>query len=80
VWCGCVRPASLIAAVVPPPADVLNFLRDGSLAYPPPPYGCDYKYLLELRAEGEFYGLTGLVEAVDRYVEGGGFSVPADVP
>lgn len=45
--------------------DVLNFLRDGQLAYPPD--GTDFKYLLELRAEAEYYGLTGLVSIVDRY-------------
>lgn len=32
-----------------------------------PPEGSDYKYLLELRSEAEFYGLTGLVRIIDRY-------------
>uniref|UniRef100_A0A7R9YVE4 BTB domain-containing protein n=1 Tax=Chlamydomonas euryale TaxID=1486919 RepID=A0A7R9YVE4_9CHLO len=45
--------------------DVLNFLRDGQLAYPPD--GVDFKYLLELRAEAEFYGLVGLMSQIDRY-------------
>ena len=40
-------------------------LQDGTLNYPPD--GSDYKYLLELRAEAEYYGLTGLVEQIDRY-------------
>lgn len=48
--------------------DVLNYLRDGRLAYPPD--GRDFKYLLELRAEAEFYGLTGLVLAIDRFPYG----------
>ena len=39
--------------------------QDGTLNYPPD--GSDYKYLLELRAEAEYYGLTGLVEQIDRY-------------
>lgn len=39
--------------------------RDGRLNYPPE--GSDYKYLLELRSEAEFYGLTGLVRIIDRY-------------
>jgi len=46
-------------------ADVLNYLRTQQLAYPPD--GTDYKYLLELRAEAEYYGLTGLVALIDRY-------------
>jgi hypothetical protein len=29
--------------------------------------GTDFKYLLELRAEAEFYGLTGLVTLIDRW-------------
>lgn len=45
--------------------DVLNFLRDGSLSYPPD--GTDFKYLLELRAEADYYGLTGLCSIIDRY-------------
>lgn len=40
-----------------------------------PPDGSDYKYLLELRAEAEYYGLTGLVEQIDRYPVG----APADM-
>jgi hypothetical protein len=43
---------------------VLNYLRTQQLAYPPD--GTDYKYLLELRAEAEYYGLTGLVALIDR--------------
>lgn len=35
-----------------------------------PPDGSDHKYLLELRAEAEYYGLTGLVEQIDRYPVG----------
>eukprot|EP00798_Chlamydomonas_sp_ICE-L_P015545 gene15545-21637_t len=38
-------------------ADILNYLRDGQLNYPPD--GTDFKYLMELRAEAEFYGLVG---------------------
>ncbi|GBF97932.1 hypothetical protein Rsub_10605 [Raphidocelis subcapitata] len=45
--------------------DVLNFLRTGQLAYPKG--GTDFKYLLELRAEAEFYGLLGLVARIDCY-------------
>uniref|UniRef100_A0A061R7F2 K+ channel tetramerization subfamily protein n=1 Tax=Tetraselmis sp. GSL018 TaxID=582737 RepID=A0A061R7F2_9CHLO len=45
--------------------DILNFLRDGQFSYPVE--GADYKYLMELRAEAEFYGLIGLVEQIDRY-------------
>jgi hypothetical protein len=45
--------------------EILNFLRDGKLNYPAD--GTDFKYLLELRAEAEFYGLTGLVQQIDRY-------------
>ncbi|DBA66409.1 hypothetical protein WJX79_000202 [Trebouxia sp. C0005] len=45
--------------------DILNYLRDGTFSYPPD--GSDYKYLLELRAEAEYYGLTGLLENIDRY-------------
>ncbi|KAK9818238.1 hypothetical protein WJX72_009240 [[Myrmecia] bisecta] len=45
--------------------DILNYLRDGTFCYPSD--GADYKYLLELRAEAEFYGLPGLAEAIDRY-------------
>ena len=40
-------------------------MQDGSFSYPAD--GSDYKYLLELRAEAEYYGLTGLVETIDRY-------------
>ncbi|DBB13502.1 TPA: hypothetical protein ACH3X3_000550 [Trebouxia sp. C0006] len=39
--------------------------QDGTFSYPPD--GSDYKYLLELRAEAEYYGLTGLLENIDRY-------------
>lgn len=46
-------------------ADILNFLRDGSLSYPPD--GNDFKYLMELRAEADYYGLTGLCSIIDRY-------------
>ncbi len=45
-------------------AAVLNFLRDGQLNYPPD--GTDFKYLLELRAEAEYYGLCGMVAQIDR--------------
>lgn len=48
--------------------DILNYLRDGTLNYPTD--GSDYKYLLELRAEAEYYGLTGLLEHIDRYPYG----------
>jgi len=46
-------------------ADILNYLRDGQLNYPPD--GEDFKYLLELRAEAEYYNLCGLVALIDRY-------------
>ena len=39
--------------------------QDGTLNYPPD--GSDYKYLLELRAEAEYYGLTALLDQIDRY-------------
>lgn len=35
------------------------------LSYPPD--GTDFKYLLELRAEAEYYGLCGLVSQIDRW-------------
>ncbi|KAL6757301.1 BTB/POZ protein [Haematococcus lacustris] len=47
---------------------ILNYLRDGQLNYPSD--GTDFKYLLELRAEAEYYGLTGLVALIDRYPYG----------
>lgn len=46
-------------------ADVLNFLRTRQLAYPQD--GTDFKYLLELRAEAEFYGLSSLTATIDRF-------------
>ena len=42
-----------------------TIVQDGSFSYPPD--GADFKYLLELRAEAEYYGLTGLLESIDRY-------------
>ena len=39
--------------------------QDGSFSYPAD--GADYKYLLELRAEAEYYCLAALVEHIDRY-------------
>ncbi|WIA37898.1 hypothetical protein OEZ86_001275 [Tetradesmus obliquus] len=45
--------------------DVLNYLRTQQLAYPHD--GSDFKYLLELRAEAEYYGLLGLTRLLDRY-------------
>jgi hypothetical protein len=45
--------------------DILNFLRDGSFSYPED--GADFKYLLELRAEAEYYCLNALVEQIDRF-------------
>lgn len=62
--------------------DILNYLRDGQFSYPSlaaavasvggvaagvPPPGSDFKYLLELRAEAEFYGLVDLVSTIDTY-------------
>lgn len=44
---------------------ILNYLRDKSFNYPAE--GVDYRWLLELRAEAEYYGLSGLTEAIDRY-------------
>lgn len=42
------------------------------LAAPLPgvPSAADHKYLLELRAEANYYGLTGLMAAIDRYPHG----------
>ncbi|KAK9906838.1 hypothetical protein WJX75_008901 [Coccomyxa subellipsoidea] len=45
--------------------DILNFLRDGTFSYPED--GADFKYLLELRAEAEYYCLSSLVEQIDRF-------------
>lgn len=42
-----------------------SVLQDGKLNYPAE--GTDWKYLLELRAEADYYGLTGLMEKIDRY-------------
>ena len=33
-----------------------------------PPDGTDFKYLLELRAEAEYYGLVGMVAQIDKCV------------
>ena len=33
-----------------------------------PPDGTDFQYLLELRAEAEYYGLSGLVALIDKCV------------
>ena len=41
-----------------------SFLRDGCLALPAET--SDFKYLLELRAEADFYGLTKMTEQVPR--------------
>ena len=54
----------------------MRWLRDRLDPTPPspppqlnyPPDGTDFKYLLELRAEAEFYGLVGLVTQIDRQV------------
>ena len=40
-------------------------MQDGNLNYPPE--GTDWKYLMELRAEANYYGLTGLMQIIDRY-------------
>ena len=32
-----------------------------------PPDGSDYQYLLELRAEAEYYGLPELLEQIDKH-------------
>lgn len=40
-------------------------MQDGSFNFPTD--STDLKSLLELRAEAEFYGLTGLLEHIDRY-------------
>lgn len=45
--------------------DILNFLRDGTFIYPME--GADYKYLMELKSEAEYYGLCGLVEKIETY-------------
>ena len=43
-------------------------MQDGTFSYPAD--GADCKYLLELRAEAEYYCLTSLVEQIDRYPVG----------
>lgn len=48
--------------------DILNYLRDGSFNYPLE--GADFKFLLELKAEAEYYGLCGLVEKIERWTQG----------
>jgi len=45
--------------------DILNFLRDGTFIYPME--GADYKYLLELKSEAEYYRLCGLIEKIEKY-------------
>ncbi|CAD7698144.1 unnamed protein product [Ostreobium quekettii] len=45
--------------------DILNYLRDGSFLCPKETV--DFKYLLELKSEAEYYGLCGLVAKIDRY-------------
>lgn len=39
--------------------------EDGQFNYPVE--GADFKYLIELRAEAEYYGLTGLLQQIDRF-------------
>lgn len=43
---------------------ILNYLRDRSFAYHSD--NPDFRYLMEIRAEAEFYGLVGLTEQIDR--------------
>lgn len=43
---------------------ILNYLRDRTFNYVTEEP--DFKYLMELRAEAEFYGLCGLIEKIDR--------------
>lgn len=63
----CCIPRVVRDAPPPPPhTHTRSFLRDGAFNYPAD--GTDFKYLLELRAEAEFYGLTGLVAQIDRCV------------
>ena len=40
-------------------------VQDGTFSYPED--GADFKYLLELRAEAEYYCLSSLVEQIDRF-------------
>lgn len=40
-------------------------MQDGTFTYPED--GADFKYLLELRAEAEYYCLTTLIEQIDRF-------------
>ena len=40
-------------------------MQDGTFTYPED--GADFKYLLELRAEAEYYCLASLVEQIDRF-------------
>jgi len=45
--------------------DILNYLRDRTFNYHSE--RPDFRYLMELRAEAEFYGLVGLIELIDRF-------------
>ena len=44
--------------------DILNYLRDRTFNYHAE--NPDYQYLIELRAEAEYYGLVGLIEQIER--------------
>lgn len=44
---------------------ILNYLRDRTFNYHSD--SPDYRYLMEIKAEAEFYGLLGLVEQIDRF-------------
>lgn len=43
---------------------ILNYLRDRSFNYTSD--NPDYIYLMELKAEAEFYGLCGLIEKIEK--------------
>lgn len=47
---------------------ILNYLRDRTFNYRAEKL--DVGYLMEIKAEAEFYGLTGLIELIDRYATG----------
>ncbi len=73
---GPVPPRSLRDGHFNYPGPVLPLLESpgafagGSCFGAPTPTSTDLKYLLELRAEANYYGLTGLMAAIDRFPHG----------
>ena len=45
---------------------ILNYLRDRTFTYHAE--NPDYRFLMELEAEAEFYGLVGLIEQIERWL------------